>query len=283
MGIPIKDIRNFAIAGHNGTGKTALFDQLLFYGDEISKPELTETGRTTSDYTEEEIARKISVHAALGNIKWMDRSFSFVDTPGTADFVGEVTGGFRSCESTLLVVDAREGAQIETIKLWRDLNRRNKPRAVFLNKMDKDRVDYRKTFEALREEFKVSFVPITIPMGEGPSFKGVINLIEAQAYTGAAAGKKETAGAIPSEFNNAVSTYTEILMESAAVGADDLLEKYLEEFSLSADEIRRGIREGLANNTVVPVFCGCSSTGAGFTSLLNFIANNFPTPAIIVR
>ena len=127
MALSTKDIRNVAIAGHNGTGKTSLFEQFLYYSNVISRPETVDSGKTTSDYTEEEIARKISVHSALANIAWQGKSLNFIDTPGTADFVGEVICGFRTCESVLMVVDARDGAQIETIKLWRNLNRRNKP------------------------------------------------------------------------------------------------------------------------------------------------------------
>ena len=182
MALSTKDIRNVAIAGHNGTGKTSLFEQILYYGNVISRPETVDSGKTASDYTEEEIARKISIHSALANITWEGKTINFIDTPGTADFVGEVTCGFRTCESALMVVDARDGAQIETIKLWRNLNKRNKPRFVFLNKMERERVDFGATFSHLKEEFKTTFVPVAIPMGEGTSFKGVINLIENKAY-----------------------------------------------------------------------------------------------------
>lgn len=277
MGISIKDIRNITIAGHNGTGKTSLLEQILFYAGQVARAEQVESGKTTSDYTEEEIARKISIHAALASFAWNGKSLNFIDAPGTADFIGEVTGGFRSCESALLVVDARDGAQIETIKLWRDLNRRQKPRAVFLNKMDRDRVDFDATFAHLKEEFKATFVPVTVPMGNGPDFKGVVDLIENKAYK-FTAGQKETAADIPADFASKAEEYREALMEAAAEGADDLMEKFLETMELTAEEIHRGICEGLKNNVLIPVFCGCSSNGSGITSLLDFIAENFPSP-----
>ncbi len=277
MALASKDIRNVTIAGHNGTGKTALLEQLLFYSNVISRAEQVESGKTTSDYTEEEIARKISIHSALANVAWQGKSLNFIDAPGTADFVGEVTCGFRTCESALLVVDARDGAQIETIKLWRNLNGRNKPRAVFLNKMERERVDFGKTFAHLKEEFKTTFVPITIPMGNGPDFKGIIDLIENKAYF-FQAGQKEKVGDIPAEYADEVEEYREALIEAAAEGADDLMEKYLEEMTLEAEEIHRGVCEGLKNNVVVPVFCGCTANGAGITSLLDFVAENFPSP-----
>lgn len=277
MALASKDIRNVTIAGHNGTGKTSLLEQLLYYSNVISRPEQVESGKTTSDYTEEEIARKISIHSALANISWEGESLNFIDAPGTADFVGEVICGFRTCESALMVVDARDGAQIETIKLWRNLNKLSKPRAVFLNKMERERVDYDKTFTHLKEEFKTTFVPVTIPMGNGPDFKGVIDLIENKAYF-FQPGQKEKVGDIPSEYADEVEQYREALIESAAEGADDLMEKYLEEMTLEAEEIHRGVCEGLKNNVLVPVFCGCTANGAGITSLLDFIAENFPSP-----
>lgn len=277
MALASKDIRNVTIAGHNGTGKTSLLEQLLYYSNVISRPEQVESGKTTSDYTEEEIARKISIHSALANISWEGKSLNFIDAPGTADFVGEVICGFRTCESALMVVDARDGAQIETIKLWRNLNKLSKPRAVFLNKMERERVDYDKTFTHLKEEFKTTFVPVTIPMGNGPDFKGVIDLIENKAYF-FQPGQKEKVGDIPSEYADEVEQYREALIESAAEGADDLMEKYLEEMTLEAEEIHRGVCEGLKHNVLVPVFCGCTANGAGITSLLDFIAENFPSP-----
>lgn len=277
MALASKDIRNVTIAGHNGTGKTSLLEQLLYYSNVISRSEQVESGKTTSDYTEEEIARKISIHSALANISWEGKSLNFIDAPGTADFVGEVICGFRTCESALMVVDARDGAQIETIKLWRNLNKLSKPRAVFLNKMERERVDYDKTFTHLKEEFKTTFVPVTIPMGNGPDFKGVIDLIENKAYF-FQPGQKEKVGDIPSEYADEVEQYREALIESAAEGADDLMEKYLEEMTLEAEEIHRGVCEGLKNNVLVPVFCGCTANGAGITSLLDFIAENFPSP-----
>ncbi len=277
MALASKDIRNVTIAGHNGTGKTALLEQLLYYSNVISRAEQVESGKTTSDYTEEEISRKISIHSALANISWQGKSLNFIDAPGTADFVGEVICGFRTCESALMVVDARDGAQIETIKLWRNLNKLSKPRAVFLNKMERERVDFGSTFAHLKEEFKTTFVPVTIPMGNGPDFKGIIDLIENKAYF-FQAGQKEKAGDIPSEYADEVEQYREILIEAAAEGADDLMEKYLEEMTLEAEEIHRGVCEGLKNNVLVPVFCGCTANGAGLTSLLDFIAENFPSP-----
>ena len=277
MSVDPKDIRNVAVVGHNGTGKTSLVESMLYYTGAIPKAELVAGGKTTSDYTEEEISRKISVHTALASTEWMGKRINILDTPGTADFIGEAICSFRSAEAALMLVDARDGAQIETIKLWRRLDTRNKPRAVFINKMDKERANSRDVLDNLTEEFHSNFAPVTIPIGYAEEFKGVINLIENQAYKFNPNGKEEIIP-IPADMAETVEKYREELIEKAAEGADDLIEKYFEEGTLSDEDIRRGLREGLARNSVVPVFVGASEKGAGVTSLLNFIKNNFPIP-----
>ena len=277
MSVDPKDIRNVAVVGHNGTGKTSLVESMLYYTGAIPKAEAVAGGKTISDFTEEEIARKISVHTALASTEWMGKRINILDTPGTADFVGEAICSFRTAEAALMLVDARDGAQIETIKLWRRLDTRNKPRAVFINKMDKERANSRDVLDNLTEEFHSNFAPVTIPIGYAEDFKGVINLIENQAYKFNANGKEEIIP-IPDDMAETVEQYREELIEKAAEGADDLIEKYFEEGTLNDDDIRRGLREGLARNSVVPVFVGASEKGAGVTSLLNFIRNNFPIP-----
>ncbi len=277
MSVETKDIRNVAIIGHNGTGKTNLIEQILFYSGALSKAEKVENGKTVSDYTEEEIQRKISIHTSLASTTWEGKTINILDTPGTADFIGEAICAFRSTEAALMLVDGREGAQIETIKLWRRLDSRNKPRAVFVNKMDKERASFRKVIDSLESEFDATFVPVVIALGEAEEFNGVINLIENQAYECHENGK-EIPIPIPEKYAAVVDDFRDRLFENAAEGADDLIEKYFEEGTLNADDIRRGLKEGLRENRVVPVFCGATDKGAGITSLLNFIKNNFPSP-----
>ena len=277
MSVSSTDVRNIAIVGHNGTGKTSLLEQILFQNGVVSRAESIESGKTTSDYTEEEIQRKISIHTAMANLQVDGKSLTFLDTPGTADFIGEVISAFRACESAIVTVDARDGAQIETIKLWKRLNDRNKPRAVFINKTDRERADFFSAFNNLKEQLSATYVPVTIPMGSADEFKGVINLIEKQAYFFQANGK-ETVSDIPAEYASLVEEYELMLVEAAAEGADDLIEKYFDVGTLEPDEIRRGLREGLNENRIVPVFAGSSLLGSGIASLITFIRNNFPTP-----
>ena len=277
MSVNTKDIRNVAIIGHNGTGKTNLIEQMLYYAGVLSRPETVDSGKTISDYTDEEIQRKMSVHSALASFEWDGKRINVLDTPGTGDFIGEAISAFRATEAALMLIDGREGTQIETIKLWRRLDERNKPRAVFINKMDKERASFRHTIDSLVEEFGAHFVPVVMALGEAEEFKGVINLIENQAYEYHEGGK-ETPMPIPEKYAAVVEDFRARLIENAAEGADDLIEKYFEEGTLEPDDIRRGLAEGMRVNRVVPVFCGATDKGAGITSLLNFIKNNFPWP-----
>ena len=277
MSVSTKDIRNVAIIGHNGTGKTNLIEQMLYYGDVLSRPETVDSGKTVSDYTEEEIQRKMSVHTTLSSMEWDGKRINILDTPGTGDFIGEAITAFRATEAALMVVDGREGAQIETIKLWRRLDERNKPRAIFINKMDKERASFRHVIDSLVEEFNAHFVPVVMALGEAEEFHGVINLIENQAYECHENGK-ETPMPIPEKYAAVVEDFRARLIENAAEGTDELIEKYFEEGTLEPDDIRHGLAVGMRENRVIPVFCGATDKGAGITSLLNFIKNNFPWP-----
>ncbi|MFA5514382.1 MAG: elongation factor G [Sphaerochaetaceae bacterium] len=277
MSVKSSDVRNIAIIGHNGTGKTSLLEQILFQYGTISRAETVDSGKTTSDYTEEEIQRKISIHTAMAYIGSDDKELTFLDTPGTADFVGEVIGALRSCEAAVVTVDARDGAQIETIKLWKRLNERNKPRAVFINKVDRERSDFFNAYEHLSEQLNASYVLVTLPMGNSEDFKGVINLIENKAYL-YNPNSKESVVDIPQEYAELVEEHHIHLIEAAAEGSDELMEKYFEEGTLSGDEIKIGLRAALKENKIVPVFAGSSLLGSGVISLINFISESFPSP-----
>ena len=277
MAYTTDQIRNIAVAGHGATGKTSFVEQLLVAGKAISAPATVESGKTISDYTPEEIENGISIHTSLSNIPWRDHKINILDTPGSSDFVGEVVTAFRAAESAVIVVGARAGVQIETIKLWRRLDNRNMPRMVFINKMDEDRADYDAVLEDLRAKFDLTLVPITIPIGAADSFKGVVDLISNKAWTITDDG--ETEGAIPDDMADAVETYRAQLVEAAAEGDDELTMKYLEEETLTEEEIHRGITEGLRDDKIVPVFCGSALQNVGLNVFLDFLTWAAPSPA----
>lgn len=278
MSFTSADIRNVAIIGHNGTGKTTLLEQILYNGGVIPKAETVDSGKSVSDFSEEEQERGISVHTSLSSLKWKGHQINLLDTPGTADFVGEVVCAFRASESAVLTVAARSGVQIETIKLWRRLEGRNMPRTVFINGLDKENASFQRSFDDLKSKFSKTLVPVTIPIGEGEDFKGIVNLIENCAYMVHEAAVKDEPSEIPEDMHEIVEEYRLQMIESAAEGDDELMDKYFEEGTLNEEEIRRGLREGLRDNKIVPVLCGSAQLNNGIASLLNFLSNNAPSP-----
>lgn len=276
-------LRNISIAGHGQTGKTTLFEHLLFVGGAIPKAESVASGKTVSDNTPEEIQRKISIHASLANVPWKDRLINIWDTPGSSDFNGEVTSAFRASGLAVMLVDARSGAQIETIKLWRDLDRRNKPRLVFLNHCEEDRSDVESSIQDIRKKFSAEVCAVTIPMGVGADFKGVIDVLHNKAYLVPAEGKTEEAIDIPAEYKDAYEEALGVLAGAAAEGDDDLLVKFIDEGELTPEEIIAGLKIAVANNRIVPAFAGNPEKNSGLVSLLDFIAEIAPDPTAAIE
>jgi len=270
-------IRNVTIAGHGQTGKTTLFEHVLFAGGVIPRAETVESGKTTGDSSPEEIERKISIHAAMGHVERNGIKINFFDTPGSSDFTGDVILSFRASELALLMVDGRAGVQIETVKLWRNLDDRKKPRGVFIAKLDNDQADFNKTLADIKEKFKIEPTPITLPMGSGGSFKGVIDVLHEKAYF-ASADAVEKEGPIPDEYKGAVAAAREKLIEAAAEGDDTLMEHYIDKGSLSPEEMKKGLIEALAENKYIPAFAGAALKNSGIVPLIDFIADVGPNP-----
>ncbi len=270
-------IRNIAVCGHGGTGKTSLVEEILFNAGVIPRAETVESGKTVSDFTEEEIEKQMSIHSSLSHFDWKGTKINLFDTPGASDFVGEVVSSFRAAESAVVLIGARSRVQIETVKLWRRLNARDMPRVVFVNKMEKERADF---FQVLADlsEFKLKPIALTIPMGQGEDYKGLINLLDMKAYPKGSAGKSEAATEIPEEYKAQAQEYHENMIEQAAVGDDDLTEKFFEEGTLSLEEAVKGLREGLFDNKFIPVFCGSVQENSGIVPLMDFMAQESPAP-----
>ncbi|MBN2551398.1 MAG: elongation factor G [Spirochaetales bacterium] len=271
-------IRNIAVTGHGSTGKTTFVEQILFLGGQIPKPETVESGKTVTDFTEEESNRKISIHTALAHLQWKGRKINLLDTPGSGDFVGEVISALRVSESAILMVAAEAGVQIGTVQTWRRLRQRSTPTLVFINKMDKEHADFAKSVNDLKENLQANFVPVSIPVGAGASFKGVVDLIDQKAYTAQEGAKKPAGSEIPAEMAAEAEEYRQALIEAAAEGDDALMEKYFESETLSTEEIGAGLAKALAAGKVIPVFCGSALLNSGVFSLLDAVADLCPSP-----
>lgn len=275
MGFSTDLVRTVAVAGHGQTGKTTFIEQLLLAAGLIQKAETVESGKTVSDYTSEEIERKISIYSTLVHLPWKNGLLNFWDTPGSSDFIGEVIAAFRASELALMMIDGRAGVQIETIKLWRNLDRRNKPRVVFVNHMDDERADFARCTQEVHNQFEAELCPITLPMGSGAAFKGVIDVLHGKAYIIEAGTEKEAE--IPGEYADEYRRAREILAGAAAEGDEDLLVKFIDEAGLTDEDIVKGLKLAIRDNRIVPSFAGCALTGSGIAPVLNFIAEIVPS------
>ncbi|MDR0669386.1 MAG: elongation factor G [Treponema sp.] len=270
-------IKNVSIAGHGGTGKTSLFERLLFAGGVIPRPETVESGKTVGDSSPEEIERKISIHSALAHVELDGKKINIFDTPGSSDFIGDVILSFRASEFAVLAVDGRVGVQIETIKLWRNLESRQKPRGIYITKLDDERADFRKVLEDIKDKFKVEPVPFTLPMGQGADYRGVIDVLNERAWFVQEAALEQE-GDIPPEYREEAAAARERLIEAAADGDDTLMEHYIDKGSLDAQEMHDGLIEAIADHKYVPVFAGSALKNSGLFPFLAFLADIAPQP-----
>jgi len=266
--VALKDIRNIAICGHGGTGKTLLTEQMMFRAGVISKAESVESGRTVSDFHEDEIEHKFSIYGSLMNLPWKGAKINILDTPGSSDFVGEVVSSFRAAETAVMVISATAGIQIETIKLWRRLDNRRKPRVVFVNKMDQERADFQKSLNDIEETFKISAIPLVLPLGEGASHSGIVDILHMKLIR---AGGKEVE--LPSDMSEEIANWREKLIETAAEGDDKLTEKFFDNDTLDGPDILKGLREGMLESAFVPVLCGSAAIGSGIRNLLDILTD----------
>jgi len=270
-------IRNVSLAGHGGTGKTTLFERLLYAGGVIGKPETIDSGKTVSDSTSEEIERKISIYAALGHVAWKGKKINIFDAPGSSDFLGDVIPTFRAAELVALMVDGRVGMQIETLKQWRNLEGRNMPRAIFITKLDDERANYARTLADIKEKCNIDPVPITLPMGSGAAYKGILDILDSKAFFVQSDGL-EKEGPVPSEYADVMENARQRLIEAAAEGDDTLMEHYISKGDLDASEMHTGLIEALAEHKYVPVFCGVPTKNSGLVAFLDFLADVAPDP-----
>lgn len=272
MSVPTDRIRNVALIGHSGTGKTTLMEQILVHGGVVSK---FDPGKSVSDCTEEEIARKISIYSAFAHVGWDGCKVNLIDTPGSGDFIGEVVTGLGAAECAVVVVGADVGVQIETAKLWRRLDRDGTPRIVFVNGMDKEHADFDSALEDLGRTFGGTFAPLTVPVGAGNSFEGIVDVLGRRALLRSRGG----GAPIPDGMEGAVEERRQALMEGAAEGDDVLMEKYLEDEALSDEEILRGLTAAVAAGQVFPVLAGSARHDVGIPPLLDAIVRTVPSPA----
>jgi elongation factor G len=272
-----RNIRNVVLAGHSGAGKTTLTEALLFTAGAVTRMGNVEDGNTVSDHDPEEIRRGISVSLSLIPLEWDGVKVNLLDAPGYADFIGDVKGALRAADACLFVVSAVDGVEVQTEVVWELAAEAGLPRAIFINKMDRERASFDRTLDGLVSAFGTQVAPIHLPIGEEHDFAGVVDLLSRRAYR-YETGANGDEGDWPEDLVAKAEPYRERLAESVAEADDALLEKYLEEGELTTEEIVKGVKAGLAQAKFAPVLVGAASRPIGTDRLVSFIAEAFPSP-----
>lgn len=251
MSYTTKDIRNVCLLGHGGSGKTTLTENMLYLTGAIDRQGKVNDGNTVCDYDAEEIKRQVTISAAIAPISFGGKKINVIDCPGFQDFAGEVAAALRAVEAGIIFCTAKDGLSVGAERNWKLLKAAGKPVAFYVSKLDEEHGDYFGVLEALQAKYGSIVCPVTIPASDGT---GVIDLVHNIAYE--TNGNKTAKVAVPAADAGKAEELREALMETAAGATEELMEKYFEEMTLSEEELVTGIKAGLKDRSVVPVFCG---------------------------
>jgi elongation factor G len=271
-----KAIRNVAILGHLGSGKTSLSESLLFIGGAIEKKGEVERKNTVSDYSPEEQAKLTTLSASLLPVEWKNHKLNFLDTPGSEEFIGEVENVLGVIKGAILVVDASKGVEVGTEKCWEELRNRNIPTIILINKMDKENVKFERLLDSIREKLGKHAVPFCWPLGHSEGFDGFANVIDKKAVI-FKDGKIVDGEIYPDKMDKIEELYAQIT-EVVAETSEKLLDKYFAEGELSHEEIKEGLRIGTIKGDIFPVLVSSVVKNVGVATLLDMVIDYMPSP-----
>ncbi len=274
-----KDIRNVGVVGHGDSGKTTLTAGMLFTTGATNRLLRVDEGNTITDFDEEEIQRKISISTAIAVAEWKKTKINVIDTPGYNIFINDARAALAAADSALVLVDGVAGVEVQTEKVWDFANDYKLPRAVIVNKLDRERADFQRALESVQEAFGRSAVPVQIPIGSERDFTGVVDLVRMKAYTytpdGDGKGKESD---IPANLADAAQKAHEALVELVAEGNDALMEEFFDKGTLAPEQITDGLKQGVREMRIFPVMCASALRNIGTDLVLNFIVDNLPAP-----
>ena len=274
-----KDIRNVGVVGHGDSGKTTLTAALLFTAGATNRLLRVDEGNTITDFDEEEIQRKISISTAIAVAEWKKTKINILDTPGYNIFINDTRGALVAADAALVLVDGVAGVEVQTEKVWSFANEFKLPRAVIINKLDRERADFQRALASVQEFFGRAAVPIHLPIGSERDFKGIIDLIRMKAYTYTPGGDgKGKEGEIPDQYADAAQAAHEVLVEIVAEGNDAYMEEFFEKGTLPVDHILEGMRQGVREMRVFPVMCASAINNIGADLILDLIVEDMPNP-----
>ena len=269
----MRNIRNIAFLGASGAGKTTLIEQMLFDSKATTRVGKVEDGNTVMDFDAEEIAKGMSISLTIGNLTWKKNRINIIDTPGYADYLGESLTALSAVESVLLVANAAGGFEVGLEQAFGNIGKKEIVKGIVINRMDNEHADYDKVLDLIQENLEITFAPIHIPIGKENQFRGVVDLVKGKAFLN---GELTD---IPADMTDIVEEYRLKLMESVAETDDNLLEKYFEEGELSEEELALGVKNGIKNKKLIPVFACSAKTNVGIDALLDAIIEYLPSPA----
>ncbi len=272
-------IRNVAVVGHRGSGKTSLHEALLFQAGAINRLGTVTDGSTTSDTDPDEKARQMSISLALSSFEWQQRRVNLIDTPGDSSFIADALGALRVCESAVFVINAVMGVEVHTTRLWQRAAELDLARLLYVNMLDRERADFFRTLESLKAAFGPHVVATEIPIGSEHEVRGLIDLVDMKAYEYGDASRENCREIpIPPELQAQAEEYREKLMDEVSETSDTLMERYLEGEEISHDEIVAALKEGTNHGSLHPVTCGVATRNLGTNRLLDAIVEDLPSP-----
>jgi elongation factor G len=269
-------IRNVALVGHGGAGKTTLTEALLHLSGAVGRPGRVEDAATVTDFEPEEHKRSLSISAALAPIEWEGHKINIIDAPGYADFAEEAAAALAVADLAVFVVSAVEGVEVQTAHMWKVAANLGLPRLIFVNKLDRERASFERTLEDLQSTFGAGVAPLELPIGEEATFRGVADLLSDTAIT--YEGGRPTTGPIPDDMVGQEHTVHDALVEGIVVADDDLMERYLEGEVPSVAQLQKTLGQGVAAATVFPVVCGSAVKEIAVDRLATFICEIGPSP-----
>ncbi|MGH8972903.1 MAG: elongation factor G [Acidimicrobiia bacterium] len=277
---PSAKIRNVALVGHGGAGKTTLTEAILHMAGVTQRMGRVEDGTTVSDFDPEEHKRGISVGLSVLPFEYEGHKINLLDCPGYADFVGDVAAALRVADLALFVISAVDGVEVQAEIAWKMAEAAGKPRAIFVNKLDRDRASFQRTMDELKAKFGAGVAPLQLPIGEESSLSGVVDLLSDTAYSYDGADRTGTAGEVPESLADQEHAVHDALVEGIVVGDDDLMERYLGDEKIEYSELAGALAKGIASGTVFPVLCGSATKLVGVDRLAHFLVEEAPPPAV---
>ena len=273
-----KSLRNLAVVGHGGTGKTSLCESFLFISGKNERLGRVDDGTSSMDYEPEEQKRRVSISSAANFIEWEKHKINIIDTPGDSNFAFDIKCSMSIVENAIIIIDAVGGVEFQTQKVWELADEFKLPRIVFINRMDRERADFNKALESIKSKFKKKVTPVCLPIGAEDKFQGIVDLINFKAYLFSDNKGIGKAIDIPAEMIDEVKSLRGTMVEDIAEADDELMNKYLDAGELTPEELKAGLKKGVSSGSLIPVVCGSSIKGIGISLLLDLVVNSFSSP-----